>query len=626
LATLLSTKKPYIDPRDVAGVDRVILTRILAYLRPYGRQSAGIGLLIVGGACLALLPPLFLKEAIDQVVAGAGQARPGGVGRLLLLCAGMVAAPLVVSLLGLAQKYLQTMVAERVMLDLRLKLYEHLHRLELGFFVSARPGEAVSNVLNDVQGVGAVVSSTLVGLVDNAAVFVTTAALLFWLDWRLALLAFALLPLFVAPTRRAGRERKRIKRESQAALAELTGLLIETLSVSGAQLVKMFGSERTELARLRRQGEEIVQLSLRQTLAGRRFQLLVGLFESLAPALAVAVGGALILSGRGPAVGTLVACVAVLKRLYSPASGLAGVHADLVTSYAYFERVFRVLDRKPRIADAPHAVSLAAVRGEIRFEQVSLAFPDGGGEGLSGVDFRVEPGQCVAIVGHSGAGKTTLGRLVCRLYDPTAGRVLLDGRDLRALTQRSLRSHLAVVTQETYLFHASILENLRYARPTASQDEIEAAARAAQIHALIASLPQGYDTVVGDRGYRLSGGERQRIAIARALLRNPRLLILDEATSALDPENETLVQAALEPLMRGRTSLVITHRLATVRAADQIIVLDKGRVAERGTHDELVAAGGVYAQLLAEPSAWRSPEAAPERSSPVGLVRRIAVA
>jgi ATP-binding cassette, subfamily B, bacterial len=599
MTPIVSTKKSYIDPRTVSSIDRTMLGRIASLLWPYRAAATLVVCTVIAAALLNLLPPLLIKQVLDHLEQVIVHSSPGSPRLLFLLCAGMVVGPLLASLLGVAQKYLTTFIGERVMLDLRLQLFEHLQRQPIRSFIHAKPGEMIASVLNDVQGTGSVVSSTLVGMVGNLVEFGTTAALILYLDWRFGLIALALLPLFVIPTRRAGRYRKHLRRTAQARMAELTGILTETLSVSGAHLIRLFGAEDVERSRLQAKGEEVVELSIQQSLAGRWFQVLLAVLESVGPAAVFAVGGYYVLDGRAHALGTLVALVAAQKRLYGPATGLAGVHVDLVTSYAYFERVFRVLDVDHGILQTPDAIRPLRAKGSIVFDRVSLVFPDGE-PGLTDISLRIQEGQCVALVGASGAGKSTLAGLVPRLDDPTTGRLLLDGNDLRCLDVKWLRSHIGVVTQETFLFHASVLDNLRYGRPEATAADVEAAARAAHIHDLIASLPEGYATIVGERGHRLSGGERQRLAIARALLKDPKILILDEATSSLDSSSEALIQSALDTLLRGRTSIIIAHRLSTVRQADLILVLDRGRVVERGTHDGLVDGDGYYARLYRE--------------------------
>ena len=438
-------------------------------------------------------------------------------------------------------------------------------------------------------------SGTLVDVVQNAIVLMATTAFVFALDWRLALVALGFLPLFIAPTRRVGGTRRTLKRAVQARMSELTGILTETLSVSGALLVKVFGGEDVEVRRFTAKAEEIKRLSLEQSLVGRWFQMLLGLFESAGPAIVFAVGGLLVIKGQ-IALGTVIAFVTVLKRLYGPARQLAGVHVDLMTSYAYFERVFGVLDRMPSIRDARNAVALPAVRGHVEIRDVSFTYDDSD-ETLSDINLEIPAGATVGIVGPSGAGKSTIASLVMRLYDPTEGSIAIDGVDLRQVTSSSLRDSIAVVTQETFLFHTTVLENLRYAKPSASAADVQDAAKRAQIHDVIASLPDGYETVVGERGYRFSAGERQRLAIARAILKDPRMLILDEATSSLDSDSEHKVQQALAPLCKGRTTLIIAHRLSTVRDADLIVVVDRGRIVERGTHDDLMRQAGLYAWL-----------------------------
>jgi ATP-binding cassette subfamily B protein len=573
-------------------VERATLVRIASYLKPYKGQILVIAALLVISALLNLVPPLLIKRMIDHALP------ERDLTQLLWLAFAMIAAPGSAGLLDVGEKYLTTLLGERVMFDLRTSLFRHLQKQPMDYFTAAKPGAALSSVLNDVQGVGGVMSGTLMDIAQSCIVFIATASMLFAMDWRIALAACLFLPFFAFPARRAGRARKNVRRQTQEKMAEFVGLLSETLSVSGALLLKVFGTEEAEARRVEDKAREVMNLSLRQALIGRWFRLMMSVLESCGPALIWGLGGYLYLRG-GVELGTLVASAALLQKMNSPATKLAGVYVDLVTSYAYFDRIFAVLDREPSIKDRPGARDIEKARGDLWFRNVSFSYrPDE--PVLEDIDVAVASGERLALVGASGAGKSTIAALIARLYDPTEGAILLDGVDLRDITLKSLRAQIGVVSQDTFLFHTSIFENLRYGRPEATHDEVVAAARAAQIYSLIERLPDGFETQVGDRGYRLSGGERQRVAIARAILRDPRILILDEATSALDSFNEALVQQALDTLMKGRTSIVIAHRLSTVRNADIIAVLDSGRIVERGRHEELLARNGLYVKLCRE--------------------------
>jgi ATP-binding cassette subfamily B protein len=563
-----------------------VTRRITALFRPYRARLGAVLALIVVSAGLGMVSPFLLRDVLDVAI-------PEDDDRLLaLLVAGMIGISVATGVLGVGQTWLSNVVGQKVMHDLRAQVYRHLQRLSLAFFTRTRTGEIQSRIANDIGGVQNVVTNTATSIVSNITTVVATVAAMVLLDWRLALFSLGLTPLFVLLARRVGNQRRRIASTRQGAMADISALVQESLSVSGILLGKTMGRGAELADRFERESERLAELEVRSRMAGRWVMASIQTSFAVMPALVYLFAG---LTPGAVSIGTLVAFTTLQTRLFWPIQSLLNVGVDLQTSTALFERVFEYLDLPVDLDEGER--SLGGVRGELRFEDVWFRYGDEWM--LRGVDLEVPAGGTLALVGETGSGKTTLGYLAARLYDPERGAVRLDGVDLRELRFGALTDAVGVVSQETYLFHASVRENLRFAAPGATDEEIEEAARAAQIHDAIAALEDGYDTVVGERGFRFSGGERQRIAIARTILRNPPVLVMDEATSALDVRTERAVGEALRELAEGRTSIVIAHRLSTVRDADQIAVLDAGQVVERGTHDELLALGGLYAAMVA---------------------------
>ncbi len=580
--------------------------RVVALFAPYRGRIVFTGFIVIISAAIAVIPPLIIQRIFDHALFPIDGGSPD-LRLLLVLVLAMIGLFLFSAALGVAQTWLTSTVGNSVTGDLRVKLFEHLQAMEMGFFTRTKTGVIQSRLQNDVGGVSGVLTNTVTSILGNVVTVIASLVAMILIDWRLTIIAVVMMPFLIFVQRRVGQVRARIAAQTQESLSELTAITQETLSVSGMLLSKAFNRQRTESERYQDENRNQVKLQVRRAMSGQGFFAVVQVLMASVPAVIYLVSGYLIAGGAGAiTAGTVVAFTTVQARLLQPLMGLMRVALDLQTSSALFARIFEYLDLVPAIQDAPDAIAVSDApgpRGQIEFQDVVFRYPDASRDAratLQGVSFVARPGEHVAFVGPSGAGKTTVLYLAPRLYEASAGTVLFSGADVRTLTQESIIDHVGIVSQETYLFHATIRENLLYAKPDASQEEMVEACRAANIHHVIEGFEQGYDTVVGERGYRLSGGEKQRIAIARVLLKDPPVLLLDEATSALDTVSERVVQEALDAAAKGRTTLSIAHRLSTVIDADTIHVIEAGQIVESGTHQELLALGGLYAQLAAQ--------------------------
>jgi ATP-binding cassette subfamily B protein len=586
-----------------ASNPRVPLRRIARLFRPYRWNLLFVGVLVAASSLVSLVNPFLIREVIDVALP------QGRTGLLTVLALGMIVVAVANSSFSVSQTYVSTRVGQRVMHDLRTAVYSHLQRMSLAFFTRTRTGEVQSRIANDIGGMQATVTTTATSLVSNLTTVIASVIAMIVLDWRLTIASLVMLPVFVWVSRRVGTERRRITRDRQRQLAVLSSIVQESLSVSGILLGHTMGRSASLTNSFSGESSKLSDLEVSSNMAGRWRQSTIQIVMSAMPAVIYWVTG---LTGRGDhmaiSIGTLVAFTTLQQSLFRPAVQLLSVGVDIQSSLELFGRIFEYLDLPVDIAEPAHPVIPAKIRGEVRLNDVSFSYAGQGsanagaaGKGrptLKDVDVTIPAGQSLAIVGETGSGKTTLSYLIPRLYDVTSGSVTIDGVDVRDLAFGTLAETVGVVAQETYLFHASVAENLRFAKPSATDDEIVAAAKIAHIHDHLMSLPDGYDTIVGERGYRFSGGEKQRLAIARAVLRDPPVLVLDEATSALDTQTEQAVQEAIDAASAGRTTITIAHRLSTVRDADEIIVLDHGEIAERGTHADLLALGGHYAALI----------------------------
>jgi len=580
----------FIDEKDKPKISKKILGRIFKYYKPYWKLLIVLVCCIVATSSLGLVPSIMIKRIIDIALPGKN------ISYLVKLIAVSFFATVGSGLILVLQNYLNSWISKHIMFNIRNAMFHHLQYMSIGFFSNVQSGEITSRMNNDISGIENVFTGTFIQILQNSLVFITTASLMFYTNWELALFSLLIIPLFVFPTRKVGKVRWKIASKTHEKLAELNTVMQETLNIGGTFLVKTFTKEKHQQAKYEKVNAEVTKLQIKESLAGRWFFMTLTTIAAIGPMLIFLVGGLMTIKSDAMTVGSIILFVTLLTRLYGPITSFANISVDVTRSLALFDRIFQYLDFKQDISDKVNAFELEKVSGQIEFKNVYFSYKEDM-ETLKNINVDVKPGQTAAFVGPSGAGKTTITYLLPRLYDVRSGSITVDGIDIRDVTVESLRSQIGIVTQDTYLFNTSIRDNLLFAKLDASDDEVFSACKTANIHEFIASLPEGYETIVGERGIKLSGGEKQRLSIARALLKNPRIVILDEATSALDSVSESLIQAAVQPLLKNRTSLVIAHRLSTIMAADCIYVVDDGEIVEHGTHTQLLAMGGKYKEL-----------------------------
>ena len=586
------------EKQNQPKVTKELIARVFSYLKPYWRQLALVLVCIVISSVASLFPSILTGNIIDVLTGkDMGGWFGAGLSALIKLIVISLALHLVSNLINVGETYLNNWIAQHISYDMRNQMYRHLQKMSQRFFTTANQGDIITRMTSDVSGVESVVTNTFTSILSNTITLIVAVIAMFQKNWLLALIGMAVVPLFTLPTRIAGKRRWKLAGEAQACNDEINGILNETLSVSGQLLVKLFGREESEYDRYEEANGRMIRLNIRERMAGRWFFMLLSTLTTIGPMLLYLVGGILIMKYRSDlSVGDITVLVALLGRMYGPVNSLLNIQVDWIRSMAMFTRIFEYYDMKPEIDDSPDAKELKNAKGEVVFDHVNFTY-DGERMILKDINFTLKSGDCVAIVGPSGSGKSTIVNLIPRLWDATSGTITFDGTDVKDLTLHSLRDEVGVVTQETYLFNGTVRENLLYAKPEATEEEMIDACQKANIWDFISRQPEGLDTMVGNRGLKLSGGEKQRISIARALLKDPALLIFDEATSALDSISEAAIQAAINPLIEERTSILIAHRLSTILAADEILVVRDGEIVERGTHKDLVHAGGTYQEL-----------------------------